>query len=233
VVVVPNGVDTGVFAPAEASRRETIRRRLGWEGRFVLLHNSSLGWNKGVEMMLEGLSALIDETPGLTLVIKGNDALYDSGRVVESLSGQIGPEGCARLLPHVVYLGGSMRMEEVAGLYQGADAYVCPYLAEGFNMPALEAVACGTPVVCTAGGPTDEFTNGECALRIASRVQTHAATGGRVLVPNFESYVGQVRRVVKDAGFRARAREAGPALARGKWTWKHAADALLAAAGMV
>jgi glycosyltransferase involved in cell wall biosynthesis len=46
-------------------------------------------------------------------------------------------------------------------LYNVADAYVTPYRAEGFNLPALEAQACGTPVVATRGGATDDFLTGE------------------------------------------------------------------------
>ena len=40
-----------------------------------------------------------------------------------------------------------------------ADAYVTPYRAEGFNLPALEAIACGTPLIVTCGGATGNFCN--------------------------------------------------------------------------
>ena len=42
---------------------------------------------------------------------------------------------------------------------QAADVYVSPYHAEGFNLPVLEAVACGIPVVVSAGGSTEDFTH--------------------------------------------------------------------------
>ena len=42
-----------------------------------------------------------------------------------------------------------------------ADAYVTPYRAEGFNLPALEAQTCGTPVIATHGGATDDFLHAE------------------------------------------------------------------------
>jgi glycosyltransferase involved in cell wall biosynthesis len=41
-----------------------------------------------------------------------------------------------------------------------ADAYVTPYRAEGFNLPALESQTCGTPVIATSGGATDDFLYG-------------------------------------------------------------------------
>jgi glycosyltransferase involved in cell wall biosynthesis len=230
--IAPNGIDPRVFHPADDATRAVLRRELGWDGSFVLLHNSSLGWNKNIEMMLEGLLALWDEFPQLILVLKGMDALYDSARAVERISNAVPEEIRRRLVQRVRYIGTSLSMEQVARLYQAADAYVCPYLAEGFNMPALEAAACGIPAICTAGGSTDDFMTGEFAVKVASDVTLHSTTGGRALMPRFESYLAALRRVIRDETFRRKARTAGPAHAHGGWTWRHAADRLLAETGL-
>jgi glycosyltransferase involved in cell wall biosynthesis len=52
---------------------------------------------------------------------------------------------------------------QIPSLYNLADAYVTPYRAEGFNLPACEAQACGTPVIATQGGATDDFLQGNAA----------------------------------------------------------------------
>src|SRR5262249_37628289 len=59
--------------------------------------------------------------------------------------------------PEIISLTDDLTEEELARLYAAADALVHPYRGEGFGLPVLEAMACGLPVVVTAGGPTDEF----------------------------------------------------------------------------
>jgi hypothetical protein len=54
-------------------------------------------------------------------------------------------------------ISGHLTLAQLNSLYSVADAYVTPYRAEGFNLPALEAQACGTPVIATQGGATDDF----------------------------------------------------------------------------
>jgi glycosyltransferase involved in cell wall biosynthesis len=58
-------------------------------------------------------------------------------------------------------ISGHLNLAQLNALYNAADAYVTPYRAEGFNLPALEAQSCGTPVVATRGGATDDFLNGD------------------------------------------------------------------------
>ena len=54
--------------------------------------------------------------------------------------------------------------EELAALYRGARCLVFPSLYEGFGLPVIEAMACGTPVVTTRGGATEEVAGGAAVL---------------------------------------------------------------------
>ena len=54
--------------------------------------------------------------------------------------------------------------EELAALYRGARCLVFPSLYEGFGIPILEAMACGTPVVTSRGGATEEVAGGAAVL---------------------------------------------------------------------
>jgi glycosyltransferase involved in cell wall biosynthesis len=117
----------------------------------------------------------------------------------------------------------------MAQLYQTADAYVSPYAAEGFNMPVLEAIASGLPVICTAGGPTDDFTSPEFALRIDSTIVSTpiGEEQGKVLAVNFDSLVAHMHRVIEQPEISARARTAGPAFVAHGFTLQIVVDKLL------
>jgi glycosyltransferase involved in cell wall biosynthesis len=65
--------------------------------------------------------------------------------------------------------------EELAALYRGARCLVYPSLYEGFGLPVLEAMACGTPVVTSAGGATEEISGGAAVLVDAHDVESIAA----------------------------------------------------------
>ncbi len=59
---------------------------------------------------------------------------------------------------------GRVSDERLAELYRGARCLVYPSLYEGFGIPVLEAMACGTPVVTSAGGATEEVAGGAAVL---------------------------------------------------------------------
>jgi glycosyltransferase involved in cell wall biosynthesis len=122
----------------------------------------------------------------------------------------------------------------MAELYNAADAYACPYMAEGFNLPALEAAACGVPVICTKGGPTDEFLGEDSALFIASDVGettfesaiSETPQRGVRLMPDADHLAKLMDRVVSDDAIGDRARRGASGLAE-RTTWPHSLDRLM------
>ena len=68
----------------------------------------------------------------------------------------------------------TLALGEMRELYCLADTYVSPYRAEGFNLPVIEAIACGTPVIVTQGGATDDFCEARTSTQIAARRVTNA-----------------------------------------------------------
>ena len=104
------------------------------------------------------------------------------------------------------------------------------YLAEGFNMPVMEACACGLTVICTKGGPTDEFTSPDFTLGITSK-PTEAIDKNQekifFLTPDPDHTVTLMRNAIEDRQIRIRAHELGPRFIADKFTWKHIVDKLL------
>jgi glycosyltransferase involved in cell wall biosynthesis len=117
----------------------------------------------------------------------------------------------------------------MATLYQVANAYVSPYRAEGFNLPVLEAAACGIPIICTRGGPTDDFVTDEFARRIESGTSVIMVDGrpASQLNPNLEHLIVLMTSAIEDSLWRKHATEAGPRHVRARYTWDCAADTLI------
>jgi len=218
------GVDPSIYAPS-AHFRDLVRGQLKIDC-FTAMNVSGMWGAKGVPHLLHAAVALLSEGRQLRLILKGNDTIYPSKQLLAEHIKQYPPDLRRLLSASISYIGREMSMLEMSALYNAADAYVSPYWAEGFNMPVLEAISCGLPVLCTAGGSTDDFTNREVARYIRSReVQ---ADYGTALEPNLADVVDQLRAMMDDAAFRRRAYLAGPRHIAAGHTWDIQAARLVA-----
>jgi len=143
-VVVPNGVDISLFSPASRQTLlDSARQKLGFSpGDIVLLLVGNDWRNKGLPVLLETMSRL-RHLP-LYLCVVGSDAP-------------------AEFLPQVQSLQLSRRVQffpessEILTFYSAADIYVAPSLEDSFNLPVLEAMACGLPVVVSRMAGISEY----------------------------------------------------------------------------
>jgi D-inositol-3-phosphate glycosyltransferase len=145
VEIVPPGVDHSVFRP---SRGEGVRlrQRLGLADRPLLLFVGRIQPLKGVDVALRALAAL--EDPRSTLVVVGGPSGPSGASESERLHGLVVELG---LTDRVVFLPPQPH-DALADFYRAADACVVPSRSESFGLVALEAAACGTPVVAAAVG---------------------------------------------------------------------------------
>lgn len=228
VHVVPHGFEPELFKPLPPETRAACRKSFGWEGRFVFLHIGAMTTNKGVLQILKAFAHIAARHPEALLVMKGLDSIYQSmGLLAKSLRDCLTKAEAVRVGERITYIGDALPEAGVARLLQSADVYLSPYLAEGFNMPVLEAAACGLPAICTAGGPTDDFTTGDFNLKVESKLELLPAAGKTCLIPSMESLAAQMERAMSDASWMAKARAAAPAYVNSRFTWSHAADKLL------
>lgn len=228
VHVVPHGFDPGIFSPLCAAERARARSELGWSGSFVFLHVGSMAPNKGLSAMLSAFARVAVDHPEARLVLKGLDAFYDSSKYYErALAACLSGVDARRVRARTVFWGTAVSSAAIARLLQAADVYLAPYLAEGFNLPVLEAAACALPVICTLGGPTDDFTSDSFRLGVRSSMGTVVTPGKQCLIPCQDDLVAQMNRALVERSWMERARaEAAPFVHR-RYTWRHVADGIL------
>jgi glycosyltransferase involved in cell wall biosynthesis len=149
-------------APADEFRRlenpcaiQDVRRRYGIEGKFIL----ALGGvdpRKNTPRVIEAFAGLRSHSGApLELVIVG---MPQKGRTLAGSLSKLGPE-------QRVTFAGFVSDETLVALYNAAEALLYPSIYEGFGLPVLEAMACGTPVVCSRAGSLPEVA-GDAALYV-------------------------------------------------------------------
>jgi glycosyltransferase involved in cell wall biosynthesis len=226
VHVLPHGFSPEVFHPSEEGRAQA-RRSLNLNG-FVFANFSAMTYNKGLDLLLRAFAIVCETHADCRLLLKGSDQLYPSKRMLEeSLAGL--PEATRSFVASKVsYLGSVLSMDDMANMYRAADAYVSPYRAEGFNMPPLEAAACGIPVICTAGGSTDDFMDESFALRIQAspRLLQNEGRQQEYLEPDLDHLVSLMLKAVEDEAWRQKAARLGVAHMRAQYSWDQVTDRL-------
>ena len=167
VAVTPLGTDLTTAPEAEVA---ALRARLGL-ARPYLLGLGTLEPRKDLPALVRAFAKLAPEIPH-DLVLAGL-AGWGSGAVHDAVT--------ASGVADRVKLAGYIPEADKAALFTGAEVFAYPSHYEGFGLPVLEAMACGTPAVTTTGGSLPEVA-GDAALLIEPG-DTDALAGaiGRVL----------------------------------------------------
>ena len=122
-----------------------------------ILYVGSIEPRKNIIRLLEAYAHLRKWSEKWNLVIVGAPNFWKSSPVVEAVE-KLGLKSC-------VHFTGYIPEEDLTSLYNGADLFVFPSLYEGFGLPVLEAMACGTPVVTSNTSSLPEVA-GEAALLV-------------------------------------------------------------------
>ncbi|MEX2314781.1 MAG: glycosyltransferase family 1 protein, partial [Thermomicrobiales bacterium] len=156
VVMVPNGV-TDDYRPLPAEQVEAFRATQGLPERFILFVGT-LQPRKNLETLLRAYAQVADET-GWELVVAGAAGwsyapIFETARAL----------GLAERVRFAGYVAG----EDLPLWYNAAGMFVYPALYEGFGLPLLEAMACGTPVIAANTSSLPEVV-GEAGLLVDPR----------------------------------------------------------------
>jgi len=145
VATIPCGVDTDLFVPGE---RAEARRRLGLDDRPVLLWVGRLAPIKGLDTLLDAVARLRTTGQDARLLIVGGDADEPPNDHEASLRRRI----ALLALEDSVRFVGPQPQSVLPLYYVASDVTVLPSYYESFGMVALEAMACGSPVIASRVG---------------------------------------------------------------------------------
>jgi glycosyltransferase involved in cell wall biosynthesis len=155
VSVIYNAIDERFLRPADEAAMERVRQRWQLNHPFVL-YVGNIKPHKNVERLIDAFGrARAGGLEELRLVIVGEDiSKYPALRQAVHRH---------RLDKQVRFLG-FQPYETLASIYRLARAFVFPSLYEGFGLPPLEAMACGTPVVTSNVSSLPEVAGGAALL---------------------------------------------------------------------
>jgi glycosyltransferase involved in cell wall biosynthesis len=202
VQVVPNAIDVDLLEDPGAEESERVRERYQIRGRFVLFVGN-VKPHKNLERLIASFARLRQEAghEDLKLLIIGEDvSRYGSLRRTVEAAG----------VRQDVRFFGYVPDRTLAALYRMASVFAFPSLYEGFGLPPLEAMACGTPVVTSRISSLPEVV-GDAAVLIDPY--------------DVEDITRGLRRALEDETLRAALIEKGRVRARG-FSWERSAAAV-------
>ncbi len=163
------------------------RKALELEGAFVLLFVGRMAPNKRLPVLIEALARLRDlSRPVHALIVgDGTDVYRTEARRCRELAEKLSVTGCLHFVGHLTG-------QPLVDAYRAADALVLPSLWESFCIPAVEAMACGVPVV---------------GARTTALPETLADAGLTFTPEDVADLEQQLRRILKAEGERRNAEE--------------------------
>lgn len=195
-VAVP-GVDDR-FAPLPRAEVEAFRQRAGLPARF-LLFVGTLEPRKNLPVLLRAYATLPEATRRAVPLVLGGGRGWMFDEIFRTIE--------AHDLHATVHLPGYLPAEDLPLWYNAADAFVYPSVFEGFGLPVVEAMACGTPVLVSD---------------VSSLPEAAGDTGYRLPPDDVAAWADALAHVIDDATWRDAAGQRGRARAA-RFTWANTA----------
>jgi glycosyltransferase involved in cell wall biosynthesis len=205
VSVVPGGVEERFAPVVDQVRLDQARRTLGvWDAPYILAIGV-IEPRKNLNQLMDAFRLLKERhigPAGLKLVLAGGNGWLVDGILAHHAASPVRDD---------ILMPGFVDDDLLPAVYSAATVFAFPSLYEGFGLPILEAMACGTPVVAS---------NSSCLPEVAEGA-------ARMIDPdNVEELVGALEQALCDTELRTRLIESGRRRAA-EYTWTRAAHSLL------
>ncbi len=201
ITVIHLGVGKEFVPVKDASREKKFRNQFNLKHPYVLFVGN-MKPHKGVGLLLRAFKTLSGRRDDLDLVFVGGS--FDQDPSLRRQVDELGLRGNVRPL-------GNLSSADLVMAYNAAELLVLPSSYEGFGLPALEAMACGTPVVVSNAGSLPEVV-GDAAAMFESGAEPEL--------------VDALRTVLRDSKTRRELVSKGKARAR-QFSWKSTAQKTL------
>jgi len=214
--VVYSGVNPDLYktrwSPEGIENMRVTREKLGLQGKKVILFVGRLSAKKGVHILLRATKKLMEEDPGIALLIVGSKwyGKNDMDDYTKSIHRN------AETLPGPVVFTGFIPPADIPAYYNAGDVFVC---ASQWNEPLArvhyEAMAAGLPIITTnRGGNSEVIRNGENGLIVDD-------------YSNPDSFAECMRKLLYNPGLALEMGKRGRLLAEERFNWKRVADEML------
>jgi glycosyltransferase involved in cell wall biosynthesis len=205
IAVVPGGVEDRFAPVTDAAQLRQARRHLGVGDAPFVLAIGVLEPRKNLNRLMDAFFALKESgrvAPDLKLVLAGGKGWLFDGIFEHHAASPIHDD---------ILLPGFVPDELLPAVYSAAEALAFPSLYEGFGLPILEAMACGTPVVASWASCLPEVAEGAALL---------------IDPTNVESLTNSLEQALTDPDARTQLIEQGRRRAS-EYSWRRAAEGLL------
>ena len=194
VHVVHNGIRPTFRKLTDVTEITSFRTTHGLQKPFVL-YVGNVKPHKNIPTLLRAFNIVRRRLPDMELAFAGGSCLRNTE--LNALSQQLGIKSSIRDLDQ-------LSEPDLIAAYNGAEVLVLPSLYEGFGFPALEAMACGTPVVVSNGGALPEVV-GDAAIVVDAM--------------QHEQFAAEIIELMEDSGKRLHMTQMGHSRAAGfSWT---------------
>ena len=178
ISVIPHGISEQFFTPITPEQKEIVRKRYNLPSKF-LLFCGNIEPKKNLSSILAAFETVHVSHPDIHLFITA-PKLWKANNILSKINDN-----------HIHIFQEYINKEDIPTLYALATLVLLPSLAEGFGLPIIEAMSCGTPVITSNTTACNEVASA-CALKISPNSSDELSTAINRLLEDktlYEDYV--------------------------------------------